>query len=163
MSIFLITCSLFAVALAIQVILWKLRLPKYQMRTLLVILTVVLVLGLPAAAAFSPGYLDLLHAALFYVSVGLAYMVTYSAIEADSPTLSLMRFLAQRQPDGVAAGEVARFFAQRPFVQARLAALVQSGLIREQDGRYLLAGRRSPGFRLILGFRKLYGPISKGG
>jgi len=161
MRIFLTTCSLFAAALAIQIILWKVRLPKSQMRTLLVIFALVFAVWLVGAAAFSIPFVDMLHIALFYVSTSLAYTITYSAIEADSPTLSLMRFVAQR--NGVSADEVAYFFEQRPFMRARLAALVQSGLIRKDDGRYVLAGGGSLAFRLILGYRKVYGPIPKGG
>ena len=163
MLIFFITCVLFAAALGIQIILWKVRLPKRQMPALLLILGLVFVVGSAATLALSVPFLDVLHIALFYVSVSLAYTITYSAIEADSPTLSLMRFLSERPEDGVPAEEIASFFAARPFVQARLAALVRSGLIREQKGRYLLAGKQSLPFRVILGYRKLYGTISKGG
>jgi hypothetical protein len=65
--------------------------------------------------------------------------------------------------DGRSPEEIARFMDQRPFLRARLAALVNSGLVRERDDRYVIAGRESLAFRLILGFRKLYGPISRGG
>ncbi len=163
MLIFLTTCLLFSVAVAIQIILWKVRLPKRQMRTLLLILGAVFLVWFIVAAALAEPLLELLHVALFYASVSLAYTVTYSAIEADSPTLSLMRFLAGGPREGAPEEEIAAFFAKRPFVRARLVALERSGLIGERDGRYVLAGKPSLAFRLILGYRKIYGSIPKGG
>jgi hypothetical protein len=162
MPIFLTTLALFAGSIAVHVIIWKVRLPERQMRTLVVIFAAGFAAWLALSLARHAAPLTVLHVALYYWSVCFCYMITYSAIEADSPTLSLMRFVGDGAR-GRSAEEITRFMDERPFLGARLAALARSGLIREQGGRYVLSGSESLAFRLILGFRRLYGSIPKGG
>lgn len=163
MQSFLITCALFAVSLLAHIIIWRVRCPDRQIRALLIIFAVVFGLWLAAGLMFSVAIVDVLHVALFYASLGLCYVITYTAIEADSPTLGLIHFLAEAKTRGRSMDEIRRFMALRPFVRARLAALARSGLIREEGSRYVAVGQPPLSFRVILGFRRLYGPISKGG
>jgi hypothetical protein len=124
---------------------------------------IVFCLSLAGAIAYSLCVFEVIHVALFYGSMSLCYVITYSAIEADSPTLSLIRFLAEGTSNGRSLKEVSQFMAQRPFIKSRLSALVLSGLIREEGPRFVAAGRQPLSFQVIMGFRKLYGPISRGG
>jgi len=165
MRIFLTVWIMFGVALAGQLILWRLRLPHYrhQMKVLLLIFGAVFGLWVLSPFTRSTSLAELLNVALSYVSLVLGYTVIYSAVNVDSPALSLMRFLAEKRAEGRSADEVDGFLAQRPFVKARFGTLVDAGLIREQDGRWIVAGRGSWGFRFIITYRKLYGPIPKGG
>lgn len=165
MRIFLTVWILFSVALTSQLILWRLRLPpyRYQMKALLLIFGAVFCPWLLSPWARSSSLVELLNIILSYFSLGLGYMVIYSAINVDSPTLSLMRFLAEKRAPGRSAAEVDYFLAQRPFVTVRLGTLIESGLIREQNGRWVISGKGSLAFRFILSYRKLYGPIPKGG
>ncbi|MEY2494775.1 MAG: hypothetical protein QOJ45_1267 [Verrucomicrobiota bacterium] len=163
MSVFLSAFFLVATSLAIHVIVWKIRLPRRQIIGVLIIFAAVLCLWFVYAVLRGVALPILLHVALFQISAGLSYAITYSAIEADSPTLSLMHFLAEGRGNGVPAAEVLGFLSQRPFAKARLTALLASGLIRLQNDRYVLAGNGSLAFRVVLGYRRLYGPVSKGG
>jgi hypothetical protein len=163
LKVFLTTLGLFFFSLAIHFIIWKVRLPKAQIKTLLLVFAAGLILWLIGFAGRFGSFTGVLHVALFYGSLSLCYVITYSAIEADSPTLSLIRFLAEAKAAGRSRSEIAQFVALRPFVHARLAALARSGLIRQEGSRYISIGPRPLSFRLILGFRKVYGPISKGG
>jgi len=165
MRIFLTLWGLFTIALTVHLSIWKLCLPRYQyqMKVLLLIFGAVFCLWLLGFAATYVSPAEFLNIALAYISLSLGYIVVYSAINVDSPTLSLMRFLAKEQEAGRSADEVDNFLAQRPFVKRRLGTLIDSGLIREKNSRWMVAGKGSVGFRFILSFRKLYGPISKGG
>jgi hypothetical protein len=163
MQIFITTATLFTVFFVVHFILWKISLPRNQTRALLLIQFIVFLIWLALSLVGHPGLSTLLYVAMYYWSVGFCYIITYSAIEGDSPTLSLMRFLAASAGRGRSTGEIAHFMAERPFIGARLNALLNSGMIRLQDDRYVIAGKESFAFRLILGFRRLYGPIPKGG
>ena len=163
MRVFLISSSLLALAWAAHFVVWRVRLPKHQIRALLVVFALVFSGWLLMAVVWEISRLELAHIALFYVSMALCYVITYSAIEGDSPTLSLMRALSKKDGEGLSEAEMEEFVAQRPFVKTRLAALVHSGLVREENGFYVLCGKPSLFFRVILGFRKLYGPVSQGG
>ena len=163
MAIFLTTLKLFGGAMAAHFVIWKARLPKRQIRTLLIICTAVFLPWLVFSLVRHVLPLTVAHIGLYFWSISLSYIVTYSAIEADSPTLSLMRFIGDSGSTGRSDEEITCFMEERPFLGARLAALIKSGLVREQDDRYVVAGRKSFAFRLILSFRILYGSIPKGG
>jgi len=163
MSVFLSGVGLFVLALAAHVILWKVRLPKHHTPALLGIFFLLLLPGFPLAMIQGLSLLETFHALLLYVSLSLCYVITYSAIEGDSPTLSLMRFVAEQPTQGRTLQEIESFFAERPFIRARILALLHSSLVREENGRYLIQGSPSLPFRLILGFRRIYGEIPKGG
>jgi len=163
MSVFLTTLALFAGSFAVHFVTWRVRIPQRQLRALLLIFAAVFSLWLALSLGSDAALLPLLRVALYYWSISLCYTITYSAVEGDSPTLSLIRFVASSDSEGRTAGEITRFMDERPFLGARLDALVKSGLVREQNGRYAIAGKQPLLFRLVLGFRNLYGPIPKGG
>jgi len=154
---------LFAASMVVHLVIWKASLPKRQIPALLVTFAAVFLTWLAFALTHHFPLVAALQVALYYWSVSLSYTITYSAIEADSPTLSIMRFVAQGGPAGRLSGEIARFMDERPFLTARLTALIRSGLIQEREGRYVAPGPQPLAFRVILGFRKLYGAIPKGG
>jgi len=163
MSVFLSGVGLFVLALAAHVILWKVRLPKHHTPALLGIFFLLLLPGFPLAIIPGLSLLETLHALLLYVSLSLCYVITYSAIEGDSPTLSLMRFVAETPIQGRTIQDIESFFAEKPFIRARISALLHSSLVRQENGRYFIQGSPSLPFRMILGFRKIYGEIPKGG
>lgn len=162
MHVLLTVVVLLAVALALHLLWWRVRLPRAQIKALLLIFAGVLCAWFIVCGIAFP-VVAVLQIGLCYTSISLSYVITYSAIEGDSPTLSLMRVLAGRRPEGLSATEVGDFLAQRPFVKARIAALLASGQVRDEAGRYVIAGRPSLFFRVILAYRRLYGPISRGG
>src|SRR4030081_647977 len=100
MLIFLGTMGLLALFLGVHIVVWRIRPPRKQFASLLVILGAVFMIGLAAAVIISIPVLTFLHIALFYVSAGLCYIVLFSAIYKDSPTLSLVRFIAEKPGDG---------------------------------------------------------------
>jgi hypothetical protein len=163
MTIFFATSALFLCSIGLHLLIWKIRLPKYHTRTLVILFALVLGAGMAAFPIHRMGLPQLIHLCLFYTSLSLCYVILYSTIEFDSPTLSLIRHLAHNGTRGLSLEEVRQFLEARPFVRRRLAALLHDGLVREENGRYFVAGRGSLFFRLILAFRALYGSIERGG
>jgi len=163
MVVFFSAAGLFVFGFVLHVILWKVHLPKHHIQMLLGIFYLPLLLSFPLAMIQGIPLAALLHASLFYISLSLCYVITYSAIEGDSPTLSLMRFVAENPVHGRSRQEIDSFFAERPFIRARISALLHSSLVREENGRYLIQGNPSLPFMLILQFRRIYGEIPKGG
>ena len=163
MKIFLTSVGLFLVAFVVHLVIWRIKPPRGHIKTLLLIFGGIFCAWLLVSIARSWKLAEILHVLLFYWSMSLCYIITYTAIEADSPTLSLIRFLADARAEGRSKDAVAQFMALRPFVRARLAALARSGVIREEGSRYVATGAQPLFFRIVHEFRKLYGPISKGG
>lgn len=163
MLIFKTTCILFVLPMLVQLIIWRVRLPKNQLRSLMVLFSTSLIIWIIWAFLFSIPAPIALHVVLFYLSLSLCYIAFYAAIEVDSPTLTLVHFIAKSGPEGVSYESAANFLGQRPFFRTRFTGLIASGLIQEKNGRFFVVGKGSFPFRLILAFRKVYGPIAKGG
>ena len=85
-------------------------------------------------------------------------------MEGDSPTLSLTRHLHGKGAEGISHEEIEEFFRQRPFVGARVKALVTDNIFIEESGGYRLSSGTYLFFRLILTYRRVvFGPIKSGG
>ena len=160
------------VAFVVHLILWRLHLPKTQLKALLVIFAVVwalaalsILLGFVGAGSFAEGWLvGFLYFCLIYWSAAFCYVITYSAMEGDSPTLSLTRHLHRTGEAGVSHEEIEDFFRQRPFVGARVKALVADNVFIEEQGGYRLSPGSYVFFRVILRYRRVvFGPIKSGG
>jgi hypothetical protein len=169
--LFLAVGALF-IAWIVHLAIWRWRLPKAQLKALLVIFAVVWAVaailalaGFVGAGSFAAGSLvGFLYFCLIYWSAALCYVITYSAMEGDSPTLSLTRHLHRKAAEGVSHEEIEEFFRQRPFVGARVKALVMDNIFIEESGGYRLASGSYLFFRLILGYRRVaFGPVKAGG
>jgi hypothetical protein len=160
--------GLFFTAFALHVVWWRIRLPRRQLSTLLRWLLGFFPAGMGALCALNLWPVSWLFTpaigvvALIYFSFTITYVITYSALEGDSPSLSLMRWIASR-PDGATQEEIEAFMAERPFIRARLQALREDALTEERNGRLHIRGAPSVFFRLILAWRNLYGPMDRGG
>jgi hypothetical protein len=159
-------------AFVLHLTLWRWHLPKAQLKALLVIFAVVWALaalsvptGFVGAWSFAAGwFVGFLYFCLIYWSAAFCYVITYSAMEGDSPTLSLTRHLHRRGDEGVSHEEIEEFFRQRPFVGARVKALITDNIFIEEQSGYRLSPGRYLFFRLILGYRRIvFGPIKSGG
>jgi len=101
---------------------------------------------------------------VIYWLATLCYAITYSAMEGDSPTLSFTRYLHGSGNEGVSHAEVEEFFRQRPFVGARVSALIADNVFVEEQGGYRLLAGRYLFFRLILIYRRVvFGCFISGG
>ena len=172
MFVLVFAVAALAIAWLVHDALWRWQLPRAQLKALLLIFA--LVWGLFSALLLADSIQNMLagsfhfsrflYSSLFYWSAALCYVITYSAMEGDSPTLSLTRHLHRRGEEGVSHEEIEEFFRQRPFVGARVKALVTDNVFIEEEDGY----RLSPGsylfFRVILGYRRVvFGPIKSGG
>ena len=171
MSVFVAIVLLLGALFAAHLVWWRVALPRRQRVVLLVlflgggIVLAPLVAWLVGSLGFAPlSWVEWLNVALAVVAFALAYVVTYSALEADSPTLSLVRHIAAAGRRGLAEAELGEFMASRPFVGARLTALVDEGMVYEKEDRILLAEHHYTLFRMVLFHReKVLGLSSHGG
>ena len=162
-------CSAWLAHLAV----WRIRLPQAQLKALILVFAFTWC-GARLAAWFSgwrfvsladgQTFLGLLYFCLFYWSAALCYVITYSAMEGDSPTLSLARYLHRKGDKGVCHEEVEEFFRQRPFIGARVRALVTDRILIEESKGYRLRSGKYLFFHTILFYRRMvFGRVSSGG
>ena len=142
MTVLLIGAGLLVASFLVQLVLWRSALPGSQTRALLVIFTLVPVCA--AAAGFAAQRLPLLSApelvrlALLYVSCMLAYIVLYSAIEMESPTLAIVSHLARHGTTGSSNAELFARFGSDDTLRSRIAAIEHGGWIHRDGERLVL-------------------------
>jgi len=170
MNVFLAMLVVLGLTFAVHFAWWRLALPRRQRAALLVLFALGGVLfSLPAAFVVqlaglsSLTFIQWMNVALGVLSVALAYVVTYSALEADSPTLSLMRHIADAEPDGMTFTALENFINERPFVAARLSSLLDEGMLVQREDRFFLADHPYTLFRLVLFHRNVVLSLGEAG
>jgi hypothetical protein len=164
--------GLFAAAFFIHWLCWRIRRPRRAVFALLIIFHGTLVVGLLAAphlpwlSRLSPnGPWQIFHVCLFHIAFSLGYTVAYSALALDSPTLTIIPFVAAAGKRGRAREDLLGLVRDEQIVGSRFAALQAAGMIALTDhvtGAYVLtvAGRRWA--RLFRFLRRVY-RLKKGG
>ncbi len=150
MRLFCYGAGLLVLSFLVHIIVWRVHLPRRQIKALLVIFTLVPVAALlgvqyagsPTLGMFSAP--DVFRLVLFYLSFSLVYICIYSAIEIPSPTLTIVSFLARPRPSGCSEQQVADLLIQTDDLNTRIRAMISGGMIALNDGRYRLTpkGRR---------------------
>lgn len=171
MSVFTAVVLLLGTLFGFHLIWWRIALPRRQRAVLLgffliggLVLAPLVGLLLGRLGVEPLSVVQWLNVGLAVVAFALAYVVTYSALEADSPTLSLVRHIASAGSRGASEENLFEFMASRPFVGARLSALLEEGMVHEQDGRLRLAEHPYTLFKIVLLHReKVLGLTRHGG
>jgi hypothetical protein len=156
----------FAVLLLTHLILWRLHRPRAEYAALVVLAAVVLSATLTLFAILQPAMatrpLDILTALVLYAGLFAAYFTTYSAVQADSPTMAMLLRIADAGRLGMTRAELLTVFDDDVLVMPRLADLVGGGFIEDDAGRYRIVARGRALVRPQLAFRRLLG-MEKGG
>ncbi|HMM39168.1 MAG TPA: hypothetical protein PKB11_10475 [Desulfovibrio sp.] len=151
-------------AFLIQLLCWRIRLPRYQTKAILVIFILTAALGLAALAAagsalgpLAPqGARQYLHILLLHGALGCAWIITYSAFEADSPTLVLVQRLLFAGEAGLPAGELLAAMSDEVLILPRVYDLERDALATlGPDGRYRIAPKGRLLLAMIYGYRRL--------
>jgi hypothetical protein len=170
----LLWCTVYlVVAFLLHVILWRMVEFRSPLNVLLLLFFGTFFLGVLLNDLFRhdlsamgvprlSGVLNHFHALILFAPCALAYIALYTALQVDSPTLSLTYELHRSGAAGMSDADLDRFLASRPFASDRLRALLESGAVVERDGRYVIGRRRSILFRFVLFFRRLYAGRAEG-
>lgn len=164
MRVFLFTFVPLVAAFAVHWIWWRVALPSRQLRVLLLVFlggfatAAVVCWTWPSLLLITPNeaawWWSFVYFTIFYWAAAFCYVITYSAMEGDSPTLALVLELRKARDEGWSKERLENFFAERPFLRARLSKLASEGMLVESNGIYSLARGSSPAFDLILWWRR---------
>lgn len=149
-----------------QLIVWKIRIPKRQTKVLLGIFFGTLVAGLsaltavpyliPGLAVYIPEYfLEYLHISISFVSLTLAYMITYSAVEADSPSLVMIRAVARAGAGGLDKREFEKTMNNELLIIPRVRDLVTDKMAYMEGDKYRLTPKGVMLARVFVFYRNL--------
>lgn len=149
-------------ATLLHLLLWRLRLPRRQTRALLLIYFGVLALALGIRAVGPVNLAQDAQISLLVISFTLAYIITYSAVEADSPTLVMIRAIAAAGANGLAEHEFRERLSDAVLVQPRYDDLVRDGMATRDGDTYRITPKGARFVGVLTWYRRLLGG-DKGG
>jgi hypothetical protein len=166
MTVLVIAAIFFATAFVLQLVLWRIWLPKMQILALLLLYLCVPIAM--AASAYGFGFAPRLSAAeiaricVLYFPVSLAYIALYAAIELSSPTLLIVSYLAGKRGTGCGEAELLDHLRNKLEVAYRFELMENSGLIRMTSGVVEITPRGRFYGNLFEAASRLFG-LQKGG
>jgi len=96
-----------------------------------------------------------LRIGIFHISLTLAYMITYSAIEADSPSLVMVMAIANSGPNGMDAKEFEATLNDDLLIRPRIMDLITDKMAYKEDGRYRLTKKGLLFANIFIYYRRL--------
>lgn len=166
--------ALLILAFVIHLILWKIRLPKRQTKTILQIFFAVMIFGIfvlcnlpdnPVILGISPpvSLAEYIQISLFFVSLTLVYMITYSALEADSPSLVIVTTIANAGPNGLDKQCFDELMNDNILVKPRIRDLLLNKMAKMDGDKYVLTPKGVLFARIFIIYRKIMNVSRKGG
>ena len=92
---------------------------------------------------------------LLYSSLTLAYIVSYSAIEVDSPSLTILLNIAKATPDGIDEEKLYGLMTDDLLVKTRIRDLFEDKMICIDKDKYKLTSKAIILVGIFIFFRKL--------
>jgi len=99
---------------------------------------------------------------LFFISLSLAYVITYSAIAADSPTLVMIMRIAEAGAFGLSRESLDQAMNDRVLIVPRVKDLLTDRIVELDGERYLLKAKGILMARLFTFYRNVM-RVGKGG
>src|SRR4030067_481322 len=166
MLVLIYSLLLFSMAFVFHIVLWKISLPKRQTKVLLQIFFGTLLIGILALISISfiiPGFDNLismkppehLHICLIFISLTLSYMITYSALEADSPTLVMVMAIEKAGPEGLDKKEFEQSLNDDILIKPRIRDVITDKMSNVDGGKYKLTSKGVLFARIFILYRRL--------
>ena len=164
------------VAFLLHLIIWKINLPQKQTKVLLLIFFGTFCIGIIALWFVSTSYFlkfslitiesfsEYLHICLFFTSLTFAYVVTYPAIEVDSPSLLIIMSIYKAGLEGFDKKKLYEILTDDILVKPRIKDLIVGNMVyMDMDMDKLKLTKKGVFFvRIFIMYRKLMN-AQKGG
>jgi hypothetical protein len=145
MQILIYSISIVAIAIFLHLILLKMQQTAFVNAIVLIIFVFSLTLcaGFIIGALinktifFLPGGLwGILQVAIFYIPVMLSYVITYVALEDDSPSMTIVRFVDLSKEKGRSRKEIEQIITNEILILPRINIMLKDGWINYQNRKY---------------------------
>jgi len=174
MKVLVFGLMIFCLAFLIHLIVWKIRLPKRQVKTMLLLFcatllgSILLLWNAPASFKLfnltAPDNIwEYLHICLFFVSLTLAYMITYSALEADSPSLVMVMAINSAEPEGLDKKRFGELMSDETLVMPRIRDVLTDKMVYMEGDKYRLTPKGAFMARMFTLWRRLINAPEEGG
>ncbi len=130
MSVLISGSLLFAIALSLHLAVWRLHYPRNPIKALIFLFGAVILLGIIFLFLYaSYTSLQYLHIVLLFFSLFICYLITYSAIEANSPSLVIVSRIARAGKEGLPFERIKESLGNDLLIEPRLRDLVEARLV----------------------------------
>jgi hypothetical protein len=151
MKVFVWSIILISIAFLVHLLIWRIRLPVRQTNTLLIIFLSILLsgFGISYSGFHDPNlvlYLltdvsEYLLVALFFIAVTFGYIITYSALEAESPSLLMVLAIYQTGEEGLKKYKLEQLMTDEVLIDPRIADLLRDRMVYRVGERYQLTSK----------------------
>jgi len=166
--------ALFFIAFLIQLLFWKVWFPRRQAKTLLLLFFTTFIFGfvwiltlspvLPNLSIHPPRHIEeYLHIGLFYWVFTMAYLITYSAVEVDSPSLIMTMAIHKAGKNGLPVDVFKNSMTDEILVIPRVNDLVQDKIAVLKNSIYKLSLKGIVLAKIFNSYRSLLKLEDKGG
>ncbi len=166
MNIFVYGLALYFIAFLIHIIFWRIYVPRNQVKALLNLFFLVLIIGIfifwklsgsinffGITACLMP--YDYIQLSFLYISLALAYIVSFVAVEVGSPSLLIVLNIAQAGPGGLDKEALEQKMEDDALITERVSDLAAGGFV-DFDGRiYRINSKGKLIAQIFIIFRKL--------
>jgi len=167
MKVFLIGLILFILPFILQILLWRIRLIKRSGQNVnrvfilfwlfffvsYVVMNYIIGVGL---FIFSQNFLGLLHSFLFALSIFIAYIITYTAIELDSPSGAILLKTEKGNICGLKKERLYETLNDKDVILKRLQDLYKSNKLVKNNDHYSITKSGKRFLQLFLLPRRLF-------
>ena len=165
--------AIFFIAFILHLIIWRRPGAKISIKLLLRIFmgALVMILALLWASSLfnaelrrvAPSdLLEYLQTVLFYIALSLSYVITYSAIEASSPSIVMILEIAKNGKRGMRKNDFENMMSDEILIKPRIEDLLNDKLISKDEDRYRIMPAGSMFVRPFIFYRALLN-LGKGG
>jgi len=169
MRVFVTAVSLFCAGVALHWIVWHVRLPKRQTRSLLLILLGSLAAAMPVllcsrwlGSAWPWRICNCAAVAQFHVAASFAYAAFYSALEGASPSMCILTCVDRAAETGCTRQELIDSVHRLGSIESRLDAMVRDEMIVQNGAVTRLTNKGSTWARAFCAWRRVLS-LPKGG
>jgi hypothetical protein len=143
--------GLFLASFGVHVLWWRARVPEGHLKALVIVfgltplLASALLLGSTSSLWRMVTVSGWVGIALFHLGATGCYLITYTGVTEDSPSLAIVRALRRAKSAGCSRDELALQITEQKFVHPRLLALQRGGFLEQVAGgkRLTARGRRA--------------------
>ena len=154
--------GVFALCLALHVIVWRIRQPTSYRAWLPALIVVFGPVGATLAWLMTGELLPFAAVILLHGTFAAVYVIGYTLISAFSPSIELLKLL-DRTPAGIPSASLRIPNLAGALTGDRIDNLTAAGLVQQSGGRLRLGARGVPLTRLVLLYRHAIGLRDGGG
>jgi hypothetical protein len=136
-----------AIAFGVHVLVWRHARPLKSAVGLTIIFVVTLIVGLICIESTAPSliqtsdWVDWATIVVVYFGLMSGYIVTYPAVEVDSPTLHMFDALSGAGSSGMSLQEIQDMLGGRKIISMRIRDLLSEGFAELQGEKLILSAR----------------------